>query len=136
VSSRSRRRKARTIAAREATRKAGPTLVREDRGDGFTLWALSGSNAIVELLTPDPTWPRDLQACYRRRRHAALTGQCPCGAVWRIVGMLGPNVEQRAIEHRPACPASDESYFALLERFDPQRKRWRDWGAPSSAGEA
>ena len=89
-----------------------PHFIRTVPGQG-ELWALGDKGGVLFVL-PElrDEMPPELREAIARRRNAALTGRCACGAV-RSVSSAG----RISFGHESGCDADDDSVLALLRRW-------------------
>jgi len=94
----------------------GAVIHRVD-GDGHTFWTVEGSSVATLMITPKPTWPRELHDAYMRRRDAALFGHCACGALAERRSCAEHGNGCNTFEHEHDCPASDDLIQELIDRW-------------------
>jgi hypothetical protein len=84
---------------------------------GQECWVVGKVMHIVPILKDD--YPIELKAAIDRRRRAAMTGRCDCGARWEV--RRRGHVD---MAHEDGCPAADAVLFAIGERYGYHFSRW------------
>lgn len=83
---------------------------------GQEAWMVGPVLHIIPILRD--AYPQDLKAAVDRRRRAALTGRCDCGAVWAI------DRGRAHMAHEDGCPAIDDVLFEIGRRHGYAFSRW------------
>jgi len=86
---------------------------------------INGQRALLVLPVILETDPAEVREGIARRRIAALTGTCPCGATYRLPNRAQRRADQQAgrpshitVVHEQECPATDETLRQLISGVD------------------
>lgn len=86
---------------------------------------IDGQLALVVLPVIRESDPVEVREGIARRRLAAVTGTCPCGAVRRMPNRAQRRADRQAgrvsravVEHADQCPAADDTLRRLLSEVD------------------
>lgn len=90
-----------------------------------TTATIDGQKAVLVLPVIRETDPPEVREGIARRRIAATTGQCPCGATYRLPNRAQRRADQRAgrpshitVVHDERCPATDSELRRLISEVD------------------
>ena len=86
---------------------------------------IDGVRALLVLPVIRESDPVEVREGIARRRLAAATGTCPCGAVRQMPNRAQRRADRRAgrpsravVEHVDQCPAADDTLRRLLAEID------------------
>lgn len=75
-----------------------------------------GRALFVLPVIPDGA-PTSVREGIARRRTAALTGRCPCGAAGRLPAVAAGRVDAAKFVHKTRCPAVTETLAKAIRRW-------------------